>query len=686
MPNLLQRLLGGVKTTQTSTTRSTSFDDQSIANSSLFNQLNFSGTTPSLTTKSCWNTSEKEVCKYANNNIIQANYTQILEKLKGKSKFIRSDYPRTAKKIEQNLKDVGFDNEFIDLAFYELYLGSGEIYLYLQLINEEVKLVAQPRFVGNLEVVTRIYENNRLKAIKINNELTVDAKDLYVLHNTKVGMAYYSNLKLAIPFIKLKNQLLDHNLDNATSGMAFKTLFSFDPKQLEGIDSETKALMNKNLENVKKQLKSLLESNDKSLYLPFQVQSQALQSNNAQNQTNFLLNYCDEQIQICSYSNGSMTGRDRTANRAVAEQDRDNFDQTTVKYFVQKIKDVANEWLIPKLVSDPENFVYDFYSEDTDETLKKRDQSLAILELITNAQFTTYLQSQNLKISKENIQEVLANSHGIELIDIDQIEKTKDLETEQSNEGFISRAIRANETKLNFTTLEFDTFYNSTEVKSLIDEYQQILTQIYSDVVKELTTRAKSDILFSQYMSEQDFEKYLSKLSMVVVNDSNDLFDTKYEDLPEEAKKFIQDTTKLHFEGGTLTDPVTKETNVYLGFDNTIQNIISQAEILDETFVKNSVATNLQSFKNNIGISLFNETFQGSAIRSGARWIGTLGKLDKNIRDHHRNNSGYAWEIGKNPPDKTNKNFYLERSCRCSRVYGTKEQLEESGFLIYQQQ
>ena len=241
-------------------------------------------------------------------------------------------------------------------------------------------------------------------------------------------------------------------------------------------------------------------------------------------------------------------------------------------------------------------------------------------------------------------------------------------------------------TERNFTTLEFDTFYNSPEVQNLIDEYQKILTQIYSDVVKELTTRSKSGILFSQYMSEQDFEKLLSKLSMVVVNDSNDLFDTKYEDLPEEVKKLIQDTTKLHFEGGTITDPVTKETNVYLGFDNTIQNISSQTEILDEMFIKNSVATNLQSFKNNIGISLFNETFQGSAIRSGASWVGTLGKLDKNIRDHHRNNSGYAWEIGKNPPDKTNRHFYLERSCRCSRVYGTKEQLEESGFVIYQQQ
>jgi hypothetical protein len=681
----------GIKTSKTSLVRAyTEFEDKSVNNQSILAQFDIGkGGEMSLSTKSCFKTPDSVIHTYANNNILQVNYTQILQALQKKPKFVRSQYTRTAKKIEQSLKEVGFDNKFIETCAYEMYLGN-ELYLYITEVDGKPKLSARQRYANGIEITKPLFDNlGELRMIQIGDD-KVPIESVYVLYNTKVGKAYYSNLKLAIPFIKLKNQLLDHNLDNATSGLGFKTLFSFDPSQIQGMDAATVALLTANLENVKKQLKSLIESKNKAEYLPFEVKAQALQANNAQNQTNFLLNYCDEQIQICSYSNGSMSGRDGTANRAVSTQDRDNFDQTTVTFFVERIKAIVNEFLIPQLVSNPEDFVFEFYSEDTDETFKKREQSLKALEVITSPNFVALLDKTNLKVKEQSIIDTLKITHGIELVPKDQVETTSVVEKTQ--EGFVARSkefsiVRAvKESEIN--TIKYNQWINQKSVFNIIEKYKKVLNKVYGQSQEDNLVRAKFDIRFADFMNIEEFTTLLSNLSQTVVKATNDLFSVEYTELPQNAVEFITETAKLHFEGGEIKDYDTegnKTTTTYQGFDNTLKNQIESAKVIDQSFIDEAVKVNIQSFKNNIAIKLFNKTFHGSAIRAGANFVGTLGKLDNNIRDHHRNNSGYAWEIGKNPPDASNRLFYLERWCRCSRVYGTKQQLEDSGFTIYEQ-
>jgi hypothetical protein len=682
----------GIKTSNSSAIRArTSFDDNSVNNQNLLSDFDLSKSGQmTLLTKSCWQTPDSVIHTYANNNILQANYTQILDRLLRKPKFIRSKYPRTAKKIEENILDVGFDNQIIERCLYEMYLGN-EMYLYITEVDGQPKLVARSRYANGQEITKPLFDQlGELRMIQVGDE-KIDIKNVYVLYNTRVGKAYYSNLKLAVPFIKLKNQLLDHNLDNATSGLGFKTLFSFDPKQMAGMDEKSTSLLVNNLENVKKQLKSLVESNSKTEYLPFEVNATSLQANNAQNQTNFLLKYCDEQIQICSFSNGSMSGRDLTANRAVAEQDRDNFDQTTVTFFIERIKAVVNEFLIPQLVSNPEDFVYDFYSDDTDETIKKRDQSLKALEVITSPNFVALLDKTNLKVKQQSIIDTLKITHGLELVPKDEPE-TVEGDVQNTQEGFVTRSkefsiVRAiKESELD--TLRYNQWVNQKSVFNLIEKYKKVLTKLYSQSEQNNLIRAKFDISFADFMNIEEFKKLLSNISQTVVKATNDLFDVEYTELPQNTIDFIAETAKLHYEGGEIIDYDTegnKTTAQYSGFDNTLKNQIESTSVIDQKFIDEATKTNLQNFKNNIAIKLFNETYHGSAIRAGADWVGTLGKLDNNIRDHHRNNSGYAWQIGKNPPDPTNRLFYLERWCRCSRIYGTKQQLENAGLSIYEQ-
>lgn len=415
--NFLSSFVPKIKTTKTTETRSfTSFDN----NSNQLSNLHLSKNGEMSLVK---NTGQNDsvVYKYANNNILQTNYTQILEKLVRLNKMIKSDSPYVSGEIEKSLETIGFNSEFIEKCFYELYMGNGEVYIFIEQINETQKLVAIPRYQSGKTLVQRFVDkDDELKQIKIGDR-TLDISDVFVLYNTKVGNEYYSNLKLAIPFIKLKNQLLSHNLDNATSGMGYKTLFSFDPKQFQNINESGVVL--ENTENIKLQLKSLLESNSKSVYLPFQIDAKPLQSNNAQNQTNFLLEYCDEQIQICCYSNGSMSGRDGTANRSVSEQDRSNFDDTTVKFFMERIKSIANSFLIPQLISNPKDFEFTFFDPDIN-TIKEKEQSIRTLDFITSPNFLTLLEKNDLKISKDSIIEILQLTHSIEIVPKSKLEVT----------------------------------------------------------------------------------------------------------------------------------------------------------------------------------------------------------------------------------------------------------------------
>ena len=82
-------------------------------------------------------------------------------------------------------------------------------------------------------------------------------------------------------------------------------------------------------------------------------------------------------------------------------------------------------------------------------------------------------------------------------------------------------------------------------------------------------------------------------------------------------------------------------------------------------------------------LGLFNNLHEDIAISDGAEWIGCDAKNDKLVRKWHLANSGYAWKIGGNLPDNKNPEYYLEPNCRCSRYYGTKEQLKTS-FKIYE--
>ena len=79
---------------RTETARSKSyFEDNSQINNSI-SQL-FSVNNNNLTIlQSCWSTNDKKLHKYANNNILQQNYSQILERLRRNKKYSDSKYPK----------------------------------------------------------------------------------------------------------------------------------------------------------------------------------------------------------------------------------------------------------------------------------------------------------------------------------------------------------------------------------------------------------------------------------------------------------------------------------------------------------------------------------------------------------------------------------------------------------------
>jgi hypothetical protein len=395
--------------------------------------------------------------------IFATSYAVIESKILNQDIFIKTKYKYEGRKLENSLIELGFDEKFQRRLFEILYKGAG---VALCLIDQDRKIRAIPFFYLNEELVKVTYNRYgdkinkiQIKEDKVDNpqwlNFDVDNNDYFIIYNQKQGNTYLSNLTIASPYIRAQNALTARGIRFSNNNFTVKPIIS--PKIDKFITSDTTAdlmiggqqvkfqdFLANTWKNISKQIQQSIEL-DPIPILPFEVDIKNLSQSNSQNQTNLERQWYDEKIQISCYTNGSTVGRDNTANRSVTEQDRDNLEETTIVIMQQKIASVANEFLIPLLYPfNHKEFWYEFYSVETDETIRLRDQNVRALEMLSNPNFRDLLTSNNLLISPNKLSELISSAHGLETYSHDQIVSKSSLEIVKPIENIITEADNMN--------------------------------------------------------------------------------------------------------------------------------------------------------------------------------------------------------------------------------------------------
>ena len=363
-------------------------------------------------------------------------YYTIKSKVFNQETYIRTKYSRLARNLKDQLKEIGFTDNFQGRVFDILFKGCGVM---LVLFDNEGNIRAIPFYYQNEELVRVKYNlyGDKIVSIEVKEDvensrtffsIDLESSDYYILYNQKHGDTYQSNLTIASPYILAQNALTARTLNFAKRNFTEKPIitpnidrFVKDEGQVSvvvgGETMNYASFLTNTWKHVQKQAQQEIEHSDVPI-LPFDVKITNLTQNNQQNQTDKERSWLDEKIQISCFVNGSSIGRDNTANRAVSEQARDDLEETTVVIFQQLISKIANEFLIPKLYPlNYHEFFYEFYSVETDETIKLRDQNLRLLDTMKSQDFATLLTNNNLKISKEQIIDLVQASHGLDLLD-----------------------------------------------------------------------------------------------------------------------------------------------------------------------------------------------------------------------------------------------------------------------------
>lgn len=644
--------------------------------------------------------------EYQDNPIFLANQRLIETKVFEKNTFIKSLQPRINQKLENKIIELGYTKKLQQQAFNILYAGCGaclllfvdekkgdEIVKKLRLIpfvkNNRKLVDITYNFLGDITSITLELDNYERQVLDLANT------DYYILYNIKIEDRnnYLSNLTLASPFIATETELLKRDLDFARNG--FNSIPLITPKiDKIGVDGASDLTLTVGgqiynysdfiqggFRNIKKQVQNELKNSDIPIF-PFDVNVNKITSDNNSNQTNITRKYLHECIQIACFSNGSVTGRDGTSNRAVSEQDRDNFEENTIRIFQKKFEDVVNDWLLPLIIpKNYQDFKYQFYREVTDESLKLREQAQKSYELLVNPANTNLLANVGLRLNKEQVKNIFKQAHNIDL---------DELETETNLKSFsFTDSIKTDIDLSKLKYLEFEDIISKFTYKKIKNLLKQKLTAQYNNFIKKegLKINSNNFSTFERYLSQDEFKNLLQEYVQIISQEYRKKINDNYKDNINLAVAKIQDIVKLTYEGGIIdrVNPTTQQLEIrdYLGFDNTQRSRIENKESLTKEQIESYIKLDLASFENNLFLPLFKEVYEEIAIEDGANWIGTIAKNDRLVRNWHLNNSNTAFKIGSGiMQDSTNRFFYLEPNCRCNQVYGTKEQLKKAGFKI----
>jgi hypothetical protein len=742
-------------------------------------------------------------------------YNLISNKIYSSETYIRSNHKNISKALQRDIEEIGFNRETRLRVFDILYKGAGACLCFL----EENKLRVVPFFQG--EELVRIIWNrygDRIESIAFRSEsrsdynwysLDLKTANYFILSNIKESDTFKSNLTIAAPYILLSNALLKRDINFANDDFNVKPIITPNIDKLvtkNGVAEVTyggetipmSQFLTKNIwGNIRNDINDRLRY-DKLPVLPFDVSIKSLAQNNSQNQTNLIRDYAEDMITRACHSSSSILGK-TGSNRAESEQQRDNFDQQVVKTFQDLVCRVANEFLIPLLAPHSHSeFVYQYYSEETDESIKLRDQQLKLAELIISPDFELFKSANNLRLDFKQIAELFQTTHGLELIteneeietaestiegtraygeeDIDSVyseyrqavnmsyselkawsenpksklasdsrepvnrnlyllEQSKadwtvsDLPKAKKTIAYIARAktmgkgVVTNQTEpygrneiamknwaydinnnkssrsfsfedsvraINIQTLDFSNIESNKEYnKKCLVPLSNALQLQYQAIKKANSLRVNIDSNeFDNFLKPEDLQRILKNVANITLNEYISKTGSSIQKLPKTIDELLKSLVDLHFSGGTVQDfdadgnPVDKE---YNGFNASQKERLANLAVEDMTDsrIQELVKNQVQSISNNLFLPLFGQTYETLSVEDGAEYLGTVAKNDQLVRDWHLANSGYAWRIGSNPPDSTNPEFYLERFCRCSRVYGAKEQLQKGGFKIF---
>lgn len=636
--------------------------------------------------------------------------TKVLEK----NTFIKSDYLEVNKSINRQLSEIGWNVQFMEELFNGLYAGCGVFLLLFKETPNGAKIIAIP-FVKNGEELVQVRYNylNEVEEIQIINEkglyeyLNLDMTDYYILYNIKIQdkNTYLSNLTLASPFIATEVALLKRDLDFARDG--FNSIPVVSPKiektyktdddvriDIGGVDYSYSEFLQKGFLSLKKQMEQEFQHNKIPIF-PFPIEATTITTDNKSNATDQIRLYLSEQIQIACFSNGSVTGRDNTSNRSIGEQDRDNLEENTVLIFQKKLEKVVNDFLIPRLVPfNYREFKYQFYREATDESLRIRDQAQKTYEILVNNSNSDLLAKVGLSLNREQVKRIFREAHNIDLDDIN-----LELEHELTNENTEVKIVKNNEfftnsiKSVDLTKIKYLTnkdVINTKEYKVIKNKIIDALKKQYSDYDKSNSIKVDADNLrsFDKYFSSSEFKKAMEEISQITTNKYKEKINKDYVAKPSIFDNYIKKALKIHYEGATVSnfnDQGVKETSKYKGFNHSQKERLENKEKINTIELEDQALIDFDRVEGNLILPLFDFLYKAIAINDGADFVGTVAKNDKLTRRWHFNNSGTAHRIDSGIlKDTTNPEYYLESWCRCSVVYGSRSDLINAGFIIYE--
>ncbi|MGL5963789.1 MAG: hypothetical protein ACRCZ2_05270 [Fusobacteriaceae bacterium] len=376
---------------------------------------------------------------YQDNPTFIQNQKLIKSKIFSKDTFLKSEYSRINHRISNQIESLGWTPKLQKKLFDILYAGCGVVLLVFTKNDVgETKIKAYPFVRNGIEIVQITYDIlDEITEIKIRNNqgyyeyLDLDNTDYHIFSNIEIEdrHTYLSNLTLASPFIACEVALLERDLEFAQSGFTSIPFLSpkidkifQDNKEIKlsvgGQIYEYQDFLTQGFKYIKKQMQEEIKKSKLPIF-PWSVETTNVTTDNRANDTKSIRDYILERIQVACFTNGSVTGRDGTANRAVSEQDRDNLEENTVLIFQQMFEAVVNDWILPILI--PHNykeFKWQFYRETTDESIKLREQAQKTYEILVDDKNVNLLASVGLSLNQSQVKEIFKQAHNIDLDDV----------------------------------------------------------------------------------------------------------------------------------------------------------------------------------------------------------------------------------------------------------------------------
>ena len=320
----------------------------------------------------------------------------------------------TKKQLQTLMQTIGWDIDLIRKIWDEIYGGGGNGVLYFVEGVDGIKL----KFTSFYDLATHKtqvrYEldENKIQTFYILDQLGLvihtrtSDQALHIAKN-KNGHLGVSNLMVALPYIELIYNLYEFNNKLVKREFTPLTFISPDYKSIPTTAKDGDATIFETMYNswgkLVNTVQSSINAGDRKIMSPTPWKVESLMKTNSEMSVVEIIKLAREEVIVACGVSGSVVGYSGTANRAVGEQDRDNLDETTADQYKQYFEEVGN-WVLSKFYPDDYlDFEFKFGREETDETIKIREQAITTLQTIPTA-----LANVGYKLDQSSLEILLA--------------------------------------------------------------------------------------------------------------------------------------------------------------------------------------------------------------------------------------------------------------------------------------